>query len=242
MIPLPNECLFEIFNNFRTDYKFLFSCLLVNRHWCRIIIPILWSEPTDSIENSKLIRTCLLILNSEEQAQLIPFKIILPTCPKPLFEYTNYTTSCGYSLNDGIINWLNENYLYKGVYDEDDYNYDELVSAVKCSLISMFLRTSRGLKCLCVKGIIYNREIKNLYKNTTITTLKFYFNRVDYEGIKALADTISKNTSLTSLSIYQLGSKDLKMLAEAFRKNVSLISLTLCGINIVNLALKQTKH
>src|SRR5690242_10913031 len=101
MIMLPNECLFEIFNNFlsnyqtdyQNDYKSLFSCLLVNRQWCRIIIPILWSEPKHYFKDKRLIRIYLFSLNAEEQAQLIPFKIFLPNNPKPLFEYESYTTS-----------------------------------------------------------------------------------------------------------------------------------------------------
>src|SRR5690242_17507093 len=121
MIALPNECLFKIFDNFRTNYKCLFSCLLVNRDWCRIIVPILWSKPIDHSCSGKLIRTCLSLLNYEEQALLIPFRIILPTYPKPLFEYTSYATSSSYYLEDGIDKWFNENYCYNKEYNPDDY-------------------------------------------------------------------------------------------------------------------------
>src|SRR5260363_203695 len=92
MITLPLDCYDIIFNNLRHNYKNLFSCALVNRQWCRIIMPILWSEPKKHFKNIKLIRIFLLTLNSEEQAPLIPFKLNLPSYPRPLFEYTSYIT------------------------------------------------------------------------------------------------------------------------------------------------------
>ncbi|KAF0562537.1 f-box domain-containing protein [Gigaspora margarita] len=96
MIALPNECYYQIFNNLRCNddyYRDLFSCILVNRHWCRVAIPILWSEPEQHFKDEIIIRTFLLTLNTEEQALLIPFKNILPNGQKPLFEYTSYITS-----------------------------------------------------------------------------------------------------------------------------------------------------
>ncbi|KAF0356588.1 f-box domain-containing protein [Gigaspora margarita] len=95
MIPLPNECLIKILSNFKSNYRCLFSCLLVNRHWCRIIVPFLWNEPTEYFNDKRLIRTYVLLLNAEEQTLLIPFEIIIPNYPKPLFEYTRYATSIG---------------------------------------------------------------------------------------------------------------------------------------------------
>ncbi|KAF0532300.1 f-box domain-containing protein [Gigaspora margarita] len=118
MIALPNECLFKIFNNNRDSYKNLFSCLLVNRQWCRIIVPILWSKPLDDFRDARIINIYLLALNVEEQVQSIPFKIMLPTDPKPLFDYTSYTTSIDdYHLCKGITCWLNyERSKYEDVY------------------------------------------------------------------------------------------------------------------------------
>src|SRR5260364_392243 len=92
MKKLPIECIFKIFDNFQDDFKSLYSCLLVNRSWCRIIVPILWSKPAKNLTDKKFINTCILALNKEEQALLIPFKISLPNNQKLLFDYTNYIT------------------------------------------------------------------------------------------------------------------------------------------------------
>ncbi|KAF0387217.1 hypothetical protein F8M41_011260 [Gigaspora margarita] len=116
MMKLPNECFVYIFNNLQKDYKSLYSCLLVNRHWCRIVVPILWSDIANKLNKSKLINTCLLALNAEEQASLTPLNINLPNNLEPLlFEYTSYTTTVSSSLNDGIIKWLKINGYEKDV-------------------------------------------------------------------------------------------------------------------------------
>ncbi|KAF0522645.1 hypothetical protein F8M41_015480 [Gigaspora margarita] len=190
---LPDECLSEILNNFNTDYRTLFSCLLVSRHWCRIIVPILWSEPTKYFDDLRLIRIYLLALNVEEQALLVPFKINLSNDQKPLFEYSSFATYVGFYLEDrdtdGVKNWLykegyeddsmNDDYNYYddcSYYDYDYQEFNEHVNAIKCSLITMFLRTSKKLKCLNINELICNKILfEKLQKNTTITSLKFRY-------------------------------------------------------------------
>ena len=44
MTKLNVDCLSFIFNELQRDRKSLHSCLLVNKEWCNIIVPILWKE------------------------------------------------------------------------------------------------------------------------------------------------------------------------------------------------------
>ncbi|KAF0474659.1 hypothetical protein F8M41_024705 [Gigaspora margarita] len=185
MIKLPNECFSEIFYNLRADFKSLFSCLFVNRQWCRIVVPILWSEPTEYINNKKLIEMYLLALNPEEQTLLIPFKIILPNHSKLLFEYTSYTKSVGFDLTSGVIKWLNGEGYKINSDDIDERNVDKLISAVRCSLITMFIRTSKKLKYLTIHGNINKIIFKNLYTNTTLLDLSLNFDHFNSEEIKS---------------------------------------------------------
>ena len=110
MFPLPNECLIKVLEFLLNDYRSygnLFSCLLVNRQWCRIIIPILWSKPL--LKNVETIRILLLGLNTEEQALLIPFKIKFPNNAKTLFKYSSYIKKFyDYDLTIGVKNWLRQ--------------------------------------------------------------------------------------------------------------------------------------
>ncbi|RIA91683.1 hypothetical protein C1645_821699 [Glomus cerebriforme] len=39
------ELLNEIIQYFQNDYETLYSCILVNRLWCHLIIPLLWEDP-----------------------------------------------------------------------------------------------------------------------------------------------------------------------------------------------------
>ncbi|KAF0405446.1 f-box domain-containing protein [Gigaspora margarita] len=223
MITLPNECYYAIFHNLQNDYKSLFSCALVNRQCCRIIIPILWSEPRHHFKNEKLIRVLFLTLNSEEQTLLIPFKINLPNHPKPLFEYTNYITSINYYFYDGIRNWLT-------------YKKRELEKVVICSLIAMFLRTSNSLKYLYLDDEIFCNQLvfENLYENTTVTSIDLYHEyNINYgfksKAIDALVKILCKNSTLTSLKLISilLGIKGMEILLEALYKNTVLRSLNL---------------
>ncbi|KAF0519708.1 hypothetical protein F8M41_016463 [Gigaspora margarita] len=175
MNKLPNECLFEILNNLETGP--LFSCLLVNRLWCRIVVPILWTTADDYLHDERLIRTCLLLLNAEERQLLSPFEIALPNDLTPLFEYAVYITYITDNLNIGITYWLRTvNNFTPGSRD-----------AIRCSLIAMFLRTSKDLKYLKVNGaIIQEQTMQDLCNNKTIITLELCNNSFNYEELKEI--------------------------------------------------------
>ncbi|GBB99214.1 hypothetical protein RclHR1_03450009 [Rhizophagus clarus] len=63
------DCLILIFNTLRADKKSLYSCLLVNREWCHLVVPILW-------ENYSYFFNCI-----ESREKL--FNIILSQLPPP---------------------------------------------------------------------------------------------------------------------------------------------------------------
>ncbi|KAF0508331.1 f-box domain-containing protein [Gigaspora margarita] len=198
MLNLPNECLFEILNNFKSynnvDYRSLFSCLLVNRQWCRSAIPILWSKIEIS-NNGKLIRICLSELNTEEKALLIPFRIFLPNNPKPLFEYLAYTTDLIIDTTYGIQEWLCDSIVLDPIFS---FSTQNAVDAVGDSLIRLFLRTSKKLKYL------------------TFLSGYLLYNPLGLEGIQVLAKALDKDTTLTSLTLgyIPISSKAKKALAE----------------------------
>src|ERR1044071_5725528 len=45
MAQLVEDCLRIIFIELESDQSSLYSCILVNRLWCRIAVPILWKHP-----------------------------------------------------------------------------------------------------------------------------------------------------------------------------------------------------
>ncbi|POG62406.1 hypothetical protein GLOIN_2v1696354 [Rhizophagus irregularis DAOM 181602=DAOM 197198] len=95
-IMLPKECIKDIFESIYDDYKTLYSCLLVNRLFCRIIVPILWRNTWYFGYNDHIIislsRTYFSCL-TDESKELIKnnnIDISPPTQHSPLFNYIEY--------------------------------------------------------------------------------------------------------------------------------------------------------
>ncbi|CAB5396190.1 unnamed protein product [Rhizophagus irregularis] len=113
--PLPIECISHIFESFQ-DNKNLYTCLLVNRFWCRIAIPILYKTPftrnqeRNKSQQSKIISTYLSCLSNEEKIHLMKNsnnKILIPLNNNQLFDYPVYLEEfCNLSLQDMIIHWI----------------------------------------------------------------------------------------------------------------------------------------
>ncbi|GBB97799.1 hypothetical protein RclHR1_03070015 [Rhizophagus clarus] len=63
---------------FRYDYKTLHSCILVNRLWCRLAIPLLWEDPFKYkvSENCHFIEIILRNLNDDDKTKLNEYVII----------------------------------------------------------------------------------------------------------------------------------------------------------------------
>src|SRR5687767_5786 len=83
---LPYECLSKIFKYLENDA--LRSCLLVNRFWCEVSVPILWT----SIQNYNILIACL---PNESKEILNKNGIFLstPNSKPPLFNYVVYIKS-----------------------------------------------------------------------------------------------------------------------------------------------------
>ena len=58
----------NILSQFKNDLCSLHSCLLVNRYWCQLVIPLLWSQPFELVKETsshKIIRTLISCLPKE---------------------------------------------------------------------------------------------------------------------------------------------------------------------------------
>ncbi|CAG8531935.1 2917_t:CDS:1 [Paraglomus occultum] len=101
---LPTECLFNIFSYLADERQSLYSCILVNRHWCRAAISVLWSRPfvllylktkkkhkspdTPRREPFKLLRMCLVCLGHENSSHLL--MKLKKRKERPLFDYLSF--------------------------------------------------------------------------------------------------------------------------------------------------------
>src|SRR5438552_2802627 len=92
MSQLTTDCLDEIFEYLEDDKFTLYSCLLVNRLWCKISVRILWRNIRDY-------NTLIACLPNESKEILYKNKIIFSTSTSkpPIFNYASFCKSISLS-------------------------------------------------------------------------------------------------------------------------------------------------
>src|SRR6266542_57890 len=105
---LNKDVLFLIFKELQNDSKSLYSCLLVNRTWCKIAVPILWKKPLKA--KSTLFDVIFLHLSEESRDILKNIgidNIITETYRRPLFNYIKFWRYLNLSFIEKIISSKN---------------------------------------------------------------------------------------------------------------------------------------
>ncbi|CAG8720221.1 20821_t:CDS:1 [Racocetra persica] len=144
MSSLPVDCVTIILENLRYDPGCLFSCLLINRSWCRVTVPILWSDPF-SIFGEKfgrnIIRSYLICLDYENKLNLIKNGINISLSENPLFGYHKYLQFLEYELLNHLVrSWMIENEHFKyfdiTLYEESSVSKHQfcLIMSILCKL------------------------------------------------------------------------------------------------------------
>ena len=93
MVKLNIDCLILIFDELKEDKNSLYSCLLVNKEWCNIVVPILWNRYSWSKSEKKLFNIILSCLPSSSKQLLFNNNIELPSTilsKPPLFNYISF--------------------------------------------------------------------------------------------------------------------------------------------------------
>jgi hypothetical protein len=88
MSKLNKDVLYLIFEELKDDKMTLLSCLLVNRTWCEMIIPILWKDPWKRLGQGReksLTNVIISHLLDETRKKFLknPYK-------RPLFDYISF--------------------------------------------------------------------------------------------------------------------------------------------------------
>src|SRR4051794_28000274 len=100
---LPSEIIVDIFKYIQHEPT-LFSCLFVNRTWCRKIVPILWARPKPHVYKERpsksLIETYVSCFDNEEKAILFSAEDLsqMDHLKSPLFEYAVFLKDLNYPL------------------------------------------------------------------------------------------------------------------------------------------------
>ncbi|CAG8484424.1 16613_t:CDS:2 [Gigaspora rosea] len=142
---LPLECFTEILKCLEKDHNTLFTCLLVNRLWSTITVPILRRKP--DLTNKKVVRTLLLELDESEIGTLP--KNVVYTIPQDIpnlfFKYSSY-----------IMNVSSDD-LYEGIIEYSRESVDGLCKNGNIDLLAKV----KGLR-LYLKGL--EKEQTTIYK------------------------------------------------------------------------------
>ncbi|CAB5200402.1 unnamed protein product [Rhizophagus irregularis] len=106
------ELVYEIIKNFQNDYSTLHSCVLVNRLWCRLAIPLLWENPFSiTTGNYNFIEVYLYNLDDYLKTKINDYQIINYLLPSnTLFNYPSfirYLNICNVTFS--IEKWLEAN-------------------------------------------------------------------------------------------------------------------------------------
>ncbi|RGB24955.1 hypothetical protein C1646_772406 [Rhizophagus diaphanus] len=132
------ELICEIIQYFRNDFSTLYSCILVNKLWCRLAIPLLWEDPFSiHVQNFQFIEIYLCNLNEDdrinEYANILADMEIIVNFSNTLFNYPSFIKRLNtHKVACFIENWLMDDHL-------------EISTLIYRSLIKMFIENEGNL-------------------------------------------------------------------------------------------------
>ncbi|CAB4413104.1 unnamed protein product [Rhizophagus irregularis] len=215
MLELNKDVIFLILEELKNDRKSLYSCLLINKTWCEMTVPILWKIPGLNYlnyNNNKKIRLLNVILLhlSEESRNILKdqgIKFFTTTkYQRPFFNYINFWRSLNLHLIEEILNvsieqskilivrneilklFINKNSKFIELYIPQKFNY-------QIHLISGVENCFSELEYLCCDANIDQNILRGLSKIIkSIKKLRFkdimqYNDRNKNIGIISLIET-----------------------------------------------------
>ncbi|GBC30896.1 uncharacterized protein OCT59_016015 [Rhizophagus irregularis] len=214
MSNLNRDVLYMIFEQLQNDKNTLYSCLLVNKTWCEIIIPILWRNPWESLkkENEVLLLSVIIShLSNVSKNEIGKYKLLINFYKKPSFNYIRF---CRYlNLNDiqRIINNL----------------YKEFSLIVLDEVLSLFINDNMKFTHLFVH--------QKFDKINPICGAESCFSGIEYLSCSTnINDTILTELIKTCKSI-----KELELIIRARKNNYGIVKLIeaqkkLFNVNLVS--------
>ncbi|CAG8638922.1 1581_t:CDS:1 [Dentiscutata erythropus] len=165
---LPNDIIYDILPQLHDDMRTLYRCLLVNRLWCRITVPILWCRPftisskpfTNKHRTSRtlIIQTYVSCLNQDELAYLIPYRIDFLDIRPTLFPYEKYLQELSdNAIDKGVKGWFQGKKLTFPFVE-----YDHRAEALTYSLWRMFMRQCVKIQSVSIMPLYVRSGISNV--------------------------------------------------------------------------------
>ncbi|CAB5182236.1 unnamed protein product [Rhizophagus irregularis] len=256
------ELLDKVIRYFHYDYKTLHSCILVNRFWCRIAIPLLWEDPFSKKfpKNYRFIEIYLHYLNDNDKAKLNDYEIdYYLFSSNTLFNYSRFIQRLDTSkVRKSIERWtkaVGSSTLITSIRNRNlPSNFTKLMFK---SLFLIFIENEVNLHCFEVKifnnpdMIYFDLIIELILQNpnfiNNIKSLTFYFDiMVNNNIIKFIRFLDSTNycnpISSLYLKFHNSTIKKISLQIIKSQKNIKKISFDCNGRFLDNLVLLSLKN
>ncbi|GES92829.1 hypothetical protein GLOIN_2v1810914 [Rhizophagus clarus] len=141
------DCLTLIFDELCYDRNSLYSCLLVNREWCRLVVPILWGKYPHYYMSvtEKLSNVILSCLPTSSKQLLFDNNIRLPltNLSIPLtFNYVSFFKDLKVKTMDNIINLVFKEEILNG------FNYSKQRNLLEQEIYKLYISQCKSIKRL----------------------------------------------------------------------------------------------
>ncbi|GBC00480.1 hypothetical protein RclHR1_38730001 [Rhizophagus clarus] len=179
------ELTYEVLKYFQDDFTTLHSCILVNRLWCRLAIPLLWKNPfLISTKNYNFIRIYLRNLKGDLKIKLNEYvkidDIIFPS--NTLFNYPSFIKYLNTrKMFSSVFEWLNVLKLKNRSFIHY-FNVPKVEKLVLMSLLQIIIENEVKLHTLDIEVAFkfhYSDIVELILKNPNfihnIKNLKLYF-------------------------------------------------------------------
>ncbi|RGB40265.1 hypothetical protein C1646_753528 [Rhizophagus diaphanus] len=161
------ELTYDIIKYFKNDFSTLHSCILVNRLWCRLAIPLLWENPfLIPTENYNIIEFYLNNLNNDLRSKLNEHNIINDNL-LPSSTLFNYPSFIKYLNTESIIFFIKKWFetLKPGrryfLLDSDGHSVIEFKKLINMLLFKLFIDNEVNLHIFEIEVTDYSSF--NLY-------------------------------------------------------------------------------
>jgi hypothetical protein len=219
------ELTYEVLKYFKNDFSTLHSCILVNRLWCRLAIPLLWENPFSILTgNHKFIEIYLLYtLNDELKTKLNEYELYDNSLSSnTLFNYPKFIKNLStYKIVSSVDRWFGM--ALETAKPLDPYSRSYLKRLVNISLLKIFIDDEVKLHNLEIDNTInsdyYNAIFNNILLNDILKLIlqnpNFIHNIRNLE-LQIISDYNNKNC-MSLINLHQ----NLKKIVFSYTKSIS---------------------
>ncbi len=217
MLRLNKDVLFLVIEELQNDRKSLHSCLLVDRTWCEITIPLLWKNPwkirpINSAKSILLFNVILSHLSEESRENLKQFDLFAVAHQQPLFNYIRF---CRYLDLYNLGQMMMMRLLERVTTEENDFK-ESKISIIRNEIMRLFINRNTKFTHLYLNSYPYFQihhipGAEHCFSELIFLQCDIYDkNKSDLERLARISKSIEtlefiKITRMTSESQYNSG-------------------------------------